>query len=579
MRPDESIALGLGAMRLSSDAVDEPSALRLLHEALDRGVRFFDTADAYAPSALEIGHNERLLAKAIGDRRGDVVVATKGGLRREAKQWFPDGRANHLKTACEASLRALGVERIDLYQLHAPDPKVPLATSVRALASLQKQGKIRDVGLCNVRLDQIETARELVAIASVQVELSPLTQTALKNGVVDYCVRHGIRVIAHSPLGGHRRARRVGKDGVLGAIAKRRGVSPYQVALAWLRRIDAVILPIPGVTRFESLVSSLHALEVSLSDEDIAELDAAFPAGSVVRKPRRAPASADGEIVLFVGYPGAGKSTLAEEWLARGYQRMSRDVEGGTLAELTAGLERRLAAGERRIVMDNTYPRRESRFDVIELARKYDLPVRCVWLDTTLEQAQVNSVRRMLSRYGRLLEPDEIKASQEANDFGPEAQFRYRRELENPRPEEGFSEIEVVPFTPRQPDGRVGKAILLDTFDASPKSVQLLERYAGDGYRLFQVTYRPGSHQGASRLDVAGLEIDVLTCSHHPGAASCWCRKPLPGFGVLLIERHALDPSQCIVVGKSVADRGFAERLGFRLVSHGEFFGLMEVSG
>ena len=197
------MALGLGLMRLSSGEVSEGAALRVLHEALDRGVALFDTADVYAPSAGEIGHNERLLAKALAGRSSNVVVATKGGLRRQGKSWIPDERAKHLKAACEASLRALGVECIDLYQLHVPDPKVPLATSLRALNALQNEGKFRDIGLCNVNLEQLEAARAMATIAAVQVELSPLELTPLKNGVVDHCVRHGIALIAHSPFGGY----------------------------------------------------------------------------------------------------------------------------------------------------------------------------------------------------------------------------------------------------------------------------------------------------------------------------------------------------------------------------------------
>ena len=251
MTLDLGSELGFGVMRLSG--LDETPAFGLIHEALDRGVRFFDTADVYAPSADEMGHNERLLAKALGRRREGVVVATKGGLRREGKHWIPDGRAKHLKAACEASLEALGVDHIDLYQLHALDPKVPVATSLRALASLQKQGKVRHVGLCNVRIEDIEAAQKIVEIASVQVELSPLAQTPLKNGVVRYCVDQRIRLIAHSPLGGHRRAKRISKLSVLQAIAKRHGVSAHEIALAWLRRIDPVVVPIPPARRVWTL--------------------------------------------------------------------------------------------------------------------------------------------------------------------------------------------------------------------------------------------------------------------------------------------------------------------------------------
>lgn len=565
---DPETKLGFGVMRLSE--LEEAPALRLIHEALDRGVRFFDTADVYAPSADAIGHNERLLARALGRRREDIVIATKGGLRREGKRWIPDGRAKHLKAACEASLKALGVERLDVYQLHVLDPKVPLATSVRALASLQKQGKVGRVGLCNVRLEDVEAAREIIEVASVQVELNALTLTPLKNGVVDYCVREGIRLVAHSPLGGRRRTRRLAKLPVLRAVAERHGVSAHEIGLAWLRSIDASILPIPGATRVESLLSSLHALDVTLTDADLAELDLAFPAGRILRSPpamipAAVDADTDTDVVLFVGYPGAGKSTLAEPMAAQGYSRLNRDAHGGALADLLPELDRRLGEGERRIVLDNTYPRRESRFDVIETARRHGIAVRCVWLETTLEQAQVNAVRRMVARHGRLLEPAEMKASNDPNDFTPEAQFRYRRELEAPRLEEGFSSIDRAPFVPAG-EKEVGKAIFVSEIDR----VGMLAGYAADGFRIIQLTYQPGSRESSTRIDVGDVEVDVLACVHPPGPADCWCRKPLPGLGVVAIERFGLDPKRCIVVGDSAADRGFAERLGFRRIAPSE---------
>lgn len=559
--------LGFGAMRLSE--LEESAALRLVHEAFDRGICFFDTADVYAPTPEETGHNERLLAKALSERRDEVVVATKGGLRREGKKWIPDGRAKHLKAACEASLEALAVDCIDLYQLHVVDPRAPVTTSVRALASLREQGKIRHVGLCNVRLEDLEAAREIVEIESVQVELSPVEQTPLKNGVAQYCMDHGIRLIAHSPLGGRRRNRRIAKLPVLREIAKRHGVGPYEIALAWLRSLDPAVVPIPGATRVDSLVSSVHALEVTLTDEDVAELDEAFRAGAILRSaPRAVPVDTAREVVLFVGYPGAGKSTLAESWAARGYKRLNRDVQGGTLAALLPELDRLLASGERRVVLDNTYPRRESRFDVIETARRHEVPVRCLWLQTSLEQAQVNAVRRMVAKYGRLLQPHEMKSSKDPNDFGPDAQFRYRRMLEPPRPEEGFAAIEEVPFTPLEPP-RSGRALILDELGA----FDVVRRYVEDGYRIVQLTYEPGASEMVRRLEVEGIEIEVFACTHPRGPSVCWCRKPLPGLGVLAIEKFGLDPEACIVVGDSAVDRGFAERLGFQLVSPEEFYG------
>ncbi|TDI38302.1 MAG: hypothetical protein E2P02_20925 [Acidobacteria bacterium] len=564
------MALGLGLMRLSSGDVSEDAALRVLHEALDRGVALFDTADVYAPSAGEIGHNERLLAKALAGRSSSVVVATKGGLRRQGKRLIPDGRAKHLKAACEASLRALGVECIDLYQLHAPDPKVPLATSLRALNALQNEGKVRDIGICNINLEQLLAARAMATIAAVQVELSPFELTPLKNGVVDHCVQHGIAIIAHSPFGGHRRAKRIGRKEPFAAIAKRHGVTAYEVALAWLRHIHSVIRPIPGVTRVETLVSCLHALDVALSAADIAELEEAFPAGRP--GPRRAPKRLEGEVVLFVGYPGAGKSTLAESWVERGYGCLNRDERGGNLAGLRLALADRLANGEKRLVLDNTYPRRASRFDVVETAWKHGAAVRCLWLETTLEQAQVNAVTRMVKRHGRLLTPEEIQASQSPNTFPPEAQFRYRRELEPPREDEGFVAIERVAFERRDKSGRTGKAVFVDYAHLQERGA--LERYLAEGYRLFCLAYLPGLDEARAQEDFAraskGLDIELHFCPHEPGPAICWCRKPLPGLGVLLIEKYALDPARCLVLGDTLAERGFAERLGCRLVTPGK---------
>ena len=166
----------------------------------------------------------------------------------------------------------------------------------------------------------------------------------------------------------------------------------------------------------------------------------------------------------------------------------------------------------------------------------------------------------MLAKHGRLLEPEEMKSSRDPNDFTPEAQFRYRRELEPPREEEGFSAIERLPFAGTF-EGGSGKAIF---FDAAGET-DALKRYAEDGYRLIRVTYLPGASDARFRERVGGLDVEVLACVHPPGPTVCWCRKPLPGLGVVAIEEYDLDPKQCIVVAASAADRGFAERLGFEL--------------
>ncbi len=245
--------LAIGCMRLSTAPDrDDTRAVATLHAALDAGVTLLDTADAYAWDAEDAGHNERLIARALASWGGDaaaVRVATKGGLTRPLGRWVPDGRARHLAAACEASRRALGVERIDLYQLHAPDPKTSLATSVRALASLQRDGLIEHIGLCNVSLGQLEEALRLTEIAAVQVEISPWHEDNLRNGVAERCRAEGIVLLAHRPLGGVAGARRLARDPAIAAVAARVGASPAEVALAWLHGLASVLVPLPGPTR------------------------------------------------------------------------------------------------------------------------------------------------------------------------------------------------------------------------------------------------------------------------------------------------------------------------------------------
>jgi aryl-alcohol dehydrogenase-like predicted oxidoreductase len=282
--------LAVGCMRLSTEPVrEETRALATLHAALDAGVTLFDTADAYCRDAGETGHNERLIARALATWPGDVSavrVATKGGLTRPGGRWEADGRARHLVAAAEASRRALGVERIHLYQLHAPDPSVPLATSVRALVSLQRDGLVERIGLCNVSLAQLQDARRIAPIAAVQVEMSPWHDTSIRNGVAELCAGAGIELLAYRPLGGAARRGRLAADPALKAIAERHAATPAEIVLAWLRGLDRVVVPLPGPTRPENARSL--ARRVTLSDQDLAELDQHFPAGRLMRVPRAA---------------------------------------------------------------------------------------------------------------------------------------------------------------------------------------------------------------------------------------------------------------------------------------------------
>lgn len=231
--PDFPIGLGCYPMSEHFRPVDDAVSLHAIHAAHDAGVRLFDTADAYGPE-----HNERLLARALRGR--DAFIATKGGFVRPGGAWVSDGRPAHLRSACEGSLRRLKRERIDLYQLHAPDPAVPIEESVNALEELRNEGKIARIGLSNVGVAQIEAARKAAPIASVQNELNVSLQQDLKD-VVPYCERHGVLYLAYSPL--NQGAFRLPRVRHLAGVHR---VSPAAVALAWLLALSPSILPIPG---------------------------------------------------------------------------------------------------------------------------------------------------------------------------------------------------------------------------------------------------------------------------------------------------------------------------------------------
>ena len=274
----EVSAIGLGAMPMSLEGrPDEARSIRTIHAALDAGVTLVDTADAYCVNLEETGHNERLIAKALASWSGDpdtVLVATKGGHYRPGDgSWQLDGRPEHLRDACDASLKALGVDAIGLYQFHRPDPAVPYADSVGTLKELQDAGKVQLTGISNADVDQIRMSMEILnQLASVQNEFSPRFRSS--EDELQLCAEHGIAFLPWSPLGGIGSAGRLGsRHREFDEVARAHGVSPQQVTLAWELTRAPVVVPIPGASRPETILDSLKAAELELSADELARLD------------------------------------------------------------------------------------------------------------------------------------------------------------------------------------------------------------------------------------------------------------------------------------------------------------------
>jgi aryl-alcohol dehydrogenase-like predicted oxidoreductase len=275
--------IGLGGMPLSLEGrPDEADGVRVIHAALDAGVRLVDTADVYCIDDRDIGHNERLIARALREWNGparEVLVATKGGLVRPDGAWETNGRPEHLAKACNASLAALGVERIAVYQLHAPDDDVPLADSVGALARLRDAGKIEHVGLSNVTVAELDEASAIVPIVSVQNRCNPHDLRAFRDGILAACEKRGLAFLPYSPVGGGRQRSGLGRDPALTSVGARHGATAYEIALAWLLAKSPAMIPIPGASKIANAISSARASDITLSSADLAEIDRAVGLG------------------------------------------------------------------------------------------------------------------------------------------------------------------------------------------------------------------------------------------------------------------------------------------------------------
>ena len=562
---DDELRVGLGCMRLSTEADrDETRALETVAAALAAGITVFDTARAYGASDAELGHNERLLARALAGHPAARVV-TKGGMRRPEGRWLPDGRARSLRADCEASLEALGGLAIDLYLLHAPDPRTSWTTSVRGLLALRDRGLVARVGLSNVNRRLLDEALAIGPIDAVQVALGPFDAAALQGGVVERCAALGIPVIAHSVLGGPARAARLRQHPVLGPVAAKHGVDPAEIALAATLEVDPRLVALAGARRPETAARAAIAARLRLDDRDRQALRPLLAAVSMAAPAAPAPAR-EGEVILLMGLQGAGKSDAAAAAVASGYRRLNRDTTGGTLSALHRLLDECLAAGERRVVLDNTYVTRAQRRAALEVAARHRIEVRGVWLDTPLAAAQVNVVLRMLAQHGRLLEPEELARGQGPDALAPTAQFRTLRTLEPPAADEGFASLEAVPFVRRPMAGSAARFVALDLLiDDEDRLRSGAEALVAGEPPAFAFGWRPG--RPALRLE--GLAVEVRHCPHPGGPPRCWCRPPLPGLLLALAVERGLDPARSLVIGASPAHRSMAAALGAAYADQG----------
>jgi pyridoxine 4-dehydrogenase len=265
----EVYRLGFGAMRITGDGIwgapsDEDAALELLRRIVQTDVNMIDTADSYGPEV-----SERLIAEALHPYPENLVIATKGGLTRPGpNRWERNCRPDRLKRCCEDSLKRLKLERIDLYQLHAVDPKVPIEDSVGALAELREEQKIRHVGLCNVNVEQLERAQQIVPIVSVQNRYNVADRDS--EDVVGACEESGLAFLPWAPLGSRNLAQ---PGGPLDSAARGHGATPGQIALAWLLHRSPVMLPIPGTSSIRHFEENLESIQLELDQDELDALD------------------------------------------------------------------------------------------------------------------------------------------------------------------------------------------------------------------------------------------------------------------------------------------------------------------
>lgn len=310
--------------------------------------------------------------------------------------------------------------------------------------------------------------------------------------------------------------------------------------------------------------------------------------------------------MLVMGYQASGKTTLARDFESKGYLRLNRDERGGSVADLVTEASSLIAQGQRKLVLDNTFPTRLSRDPLLKLGRDQGIPVNCSWMQTSMDDSQVNSCIRMWQKTGTLPTPEEIVASKDPNMVPIAAIYRYKKELEKPTTDEGFSAIHRIPFVRKWGPEHTNKALILDAdgtlrdvppgcetkWPTDPAHVNILPgrkekiaEYAEKGYKLLGVSNMSGIAKSNPVASVAeacyartnellGFDIEWRYCPHSPvKGITCYCRKPIPGNGIYFIMKYLLDPSKCVYIGDQTTDRTFAGKCGFHFLDQAEFFG------
>lgn len=273
-------AIALGGMPMSlSSRPPESQSIQVIHRALDLGVTLIDTADSYCKDESDKHHNEKVIAKALQEYSGDaskVTVATKGGLMRPNGAWTRNGNPKHLRKTIRESFEALGGQKpIDVWQYHAPDPEYTIEESLAPAKEAVEEGLIRFVGVSNFSVEQIKRARDVVKIVSVQNQYNPWFRQPEFDGVLEYCENEGLTFLPWSPLGGSRRVGNLEDIGAIAQLAKDKGVSSYNIVLAWLRSKSPCVVPIPGASKVSSIEDSVRTVDVKLSADEVATIDRA----------------------------------------------------------------------------------------------------------------------------------------------------------------------------------------------------------------------------------------------------------------------------------------------------------------